>query len=123
MAKKLYTSYGIFVPELNAAPVLWRAVKYMGGNGMLRHGSSWLKELINCGNCNVTAVLYTMAKALGRVLQVPLTLNPVMTARMKESEGREGRMHKGDNVPVEVSLVVIVVVGLKMMYGLDGQER
>jgi len=33
MAKQLFMSYGMYVPELNAGPMLWRTVKYMGGNG------------------------------------------------------------------------------------------
>jgi RNA polymerase I-specific transcription initiation factor RRN7 len=31
LAKKLYREYGIFTPEMNAGPVLWRITKEMGG--------------------------------------------------------------------------------------------
>jgi len=73
----------------------------------------------------VAAVLYTMAKALGKVLELPLTLNAVMGAELRKADGQgEAKgMFKGDNLPVEVSLVGTVVMALKLAYGLDGQER
>lgn len=31
LAKRLNVSYGVFTPECNAAPLLWRLMKSMGG--------------------------------------------------------------------------------------------
>lgn len=31
LAKKIYVSFGVYTPELNAASVLWRMTKSMGG--------------------------------------------------------------------------------------------
>lgn len=131
MAKKLFASYGMYVPELNAAPMLWRTVKYMGGNGECGcdvgeniDGLSVCVLMVTSWLNTKTAVLYTMVKALGKLLELPLTLNPVMGAGLRKADGgREGGMYKGDNVPVEVSLVGTVVMTLKLVYGLDGRER
>jgi len=35
LAKKMYKKYGIFTPEMNAGPVLWRITKEMGGTRRL----------------------------------------------------------------------------------------
>lgn len=32
LSKVCYEKYGVYTPELNAAPILWRATYFMGGS-------------------------------------------------------------------------------------------
>ncbi|KAH8113267.1 hypothetical protein DFH11DRAFT_1601108 [Phellopilus nigrolimitatus] len=100
LSKTSFQCYGIFTPELNTAPVLWRAVRHMGGN----------------------PTLYSVSKSLARFLELPLTLNPVMAPPALQKFNKDPASHKSDNVPSEVALTSVIIVALKLIYGLDGKE-
>jgi RNA polymerase I-specific transcription initiation factor RRN7 len=69
------------------------------------------------------AVLYKLGKALGHVLSLPLVLHRTLTPRLAQAKDEDGDSHKYDVVPPELALVVVVVMVLKMVYGLDGRSR
>ncbi|KAF8761784.1 hypothetical protein RHS01_00679 [Rhizoctonia solani] len=56
IARRLHLVHGVDIPELNAAPILWRAVRAFQGPPML----------------------YTMVKILMERLKVPLTIHPAL---------------------------------------------
>ncbi|KAI9467023.1 hypothetical protein BJY52DRAFT_39445 [Lactarius psammicola] len=101
LARKLKGSYKIHTPELNAGPMLWRVVRALGG----------------------TPVLYKLSKTLGHVLSLPLVLHHTLAPRLAQSKDEDGDSYKYDDVPPELALVVVVVIVLKMVYGLDGRPR
>ncbi|KAI0318706.1 hypothetical protein OF83DRAFT_1056361 [Amylostereum chailletii] len=101
LARKLQTSYRIQIPELNAAPLMWRVVRAMGG----------------------TPVLYDLVKRVGHALSLPLTLHHTLAPKLSKSKENDPESHKYDNVPPEVALLATCVVVLKLVYGLDGRER
>ncbi|KLO18016.1 hypothetical protein SCHPADRAFT_993823 [Schizopora paradoxa] len=102
LAGSLFSHYEVSIPEFNAAPVLWRAVRHMGGN----------------------PVLYTLAKTLARYLEIPLTLNARTAPSVANVRGRNTKsdptQHRKDNVPPEVALVTTVIIALKIVYGFHG---
>jgi len=101
LAKLLYQNYGIFTPELNAAPILWRAVRGLGGS----------------------SVLYVLAKALTSVLSLSLTLHHCLVPAENRSPNDQRNYQVGDSVPPELMLIGAVVVVYKLVYGLDGTQR
>ncbi|KII95103.1 hypothetical protein PLICRDRAFT_202168 [Plicaturopsis crispa FD-325 SS-3] len=101
LSKRIYASYGIYTPELNAAPILWRTVQYMGG----------------------TPTLYDLTKRLGSTLSLPLTLHNSMAPMLEQLQKRDPESHKYDNVPPELAIVATVIIVLKMALGLDGRPR
>ncbi|KAN0126821.1 hypothetical protein V8E52_000461, partial [Russula decolorans] len=101
LARKLLGSYKIQTPELNAAPMLWRVVRALGGS----------------------PVLYTLGKTVAHVLSLPLALHHTLAPRLAHLKDDDLDSHKYDNVPPELALLVAVIVVLKMVYGLDGQPR
>lgn len=101
LARKLQGSYQIHTPELNAGPMLWRVVRALGG----------------------TPVLYTLSKTLGHVLSLPLVLHHTLAPRLVQPKDEDRDSHKYDDVPPELALMVVVVIVLKMVYGLDGRPR
>lgn len=98
LARKLNQSYGIVIPELNAAPILWRAVCAMGG----------------------TPTLYMLAKRLSQVFSLKLVLH---SSSAPDTPDVKKEVRGSENAPVEVTFVAIIVIVLKMVYGLDGKER
>ncbi|KAF7793654.1 hypothetical protein EIP86_004769 [Pleurotus ostreatoroseus] len=101
LAKLVYHTYSVYTPECNAAPLLWRAVRSLEG----------------------TPSLYSYAKQLSSILSLPLTLHYSLAPKLKRIKQIDPEHHKYDNAPVEVSLVAVVIVVLKMVYGLDGKKR
>ncbi|TRM67736.1 hypothetical protein BD626DRAFT_479667 [Schizophyllum amplum] len=101
LAKLAGARYGIHVPEANAAPVLWRVTKYMGG----------------------TPVLYHLTKRLAGVLSLPLTAHRSMAPGLEAVKKHDPESHDYDDVPPEVALLAATIVVLKMVYGLDGNMR
>ncbi|PPQ98550.1 hypothetical protein CVT24_004041 [Panaeolus cyanescens] len=99
--KKLYQCYGIYTPEANAADILWRLTKSMGG----------------------TPLLYVVTKRVMSVVSAPLTLHGSLAPVLQTKRSWEAKRNQYDNAPVEVSLIAAMIVGLKMIYGLDGRER
>ncbi|KAA1466439.1 hypothetical protein DENSPDRAFT_768843 [Dentipellis sp. KUC8613] len=101
LARQMNSKYGIVTPELNAAPILWRVVRTLGG----------------------TPVLYSLAKTVGYVLSLPLTLHHSLAPGLVKINKRDPSRHIYDNVPPEVALAATIIVVLKMVYGLDGRPR
>ncbi|KAG9075479.1 hypothetical protein FS749_012842 [Ceratobasidium sp. UAMH 11750] len=93
IARRLHGVHGISIPELNAAPVLWRAVRAFQG----------------------PPILYTMAKQMMERLEVPLTIYPSLAP--KPSSGKSG--FGGDWAPVEVTMAAVLVLVLKLVYGFQ----
>ncbi|KAH7921820.1 hypothetical protein BV22DRAFT_1106975 [Leucogyrophana mollusca] len=102
IAKRIYASYGVFTPELNAAPVLWRVTRQCLGG---------------------TPTLYGLTKRLGCVLSLPLTLHHSLAPTLRRVKRDDPHSHKFDNVPPELALVATAIVVLKLVYGLDGKTR
>lgn len=69
------------------------------------------------------AVLYRLSKTLAHVLSLPLVLHHTLAPRLAQSKDEDGDSHKYDDIPPELALVVVVVIVLKMVYGLDGSPR
>ncbi|KAG6866442.1 hypothetical protein C0991_003960 [Blastosporella zonata] len=102
LSKMMYTSYGIFTPEANAAPILWRVVSQgLGG----------------------TPMLYRLTKRLGQILSLPLTLHHTLAPGLEKRKTYDPERHVYDSVAPEVSLMAAGIVVLKLVYGLDGQTR
>ncbi|KAL5527332.1 hypothetical protein ACEPAG_6123 [Sanghuangporus baumii] len=101
LARRCFGLFGIFTPELNAAPVLWRAVRHMGG----------------------PASLYAVSKALAQYLELPLTINTMMAPPLFKQSRRDPTSHKSDNIPPELALVATVIIALKLIYGFDGGKQ
>jgi RNA polymerase I-specific transcription initiation factor RRN7 len=93
--------YAIQTPEVNAAPLLWRVCKSLGG----------------------TAVTYMLTKRVANLLELPLTLHHSLAPKLAKLKAQDPESHVYDNAPPEVSLMCAVVIVLKMVYGLDGQAR
>ncbi|KAG8759193.1 hypothetical protein FRC12_009829 [Ceratobasidium sp. 428] len=93
IARRLQGTHGINIPEFNAAPVLWRAVRAFQG----------------------PPILYTMGKQLMERLEVPLTIYPSLAP--KPSSGKSG--FGGDWAPVEVTMAAVLVLVLKLVYGFQ----
>jgi len=68
-------------------------------------------------------VLYKLSKTLAHVLSVPLALHHTLAPRPAQTKDEDGDSRKYDDVPPELALVVVVVIVLKMVYGLDGRPR
>ncbi|PFH52800.1 hypothetical protein AMATHDRAFT_73927 [Amanita thiersii Skay4041] len=60
-----------------------------------------------------TPTFYMLAKRLSQVLALPLTLYTLPNAEN----------YQYDDAPVEVAFTAVIVMVLKMVYGLDGQRR
>ncbi|TFY64273.1 hypothetical protein EVG20_g5993 [Dentipellis fragilis] len=101
LARQMNNTYGISTPELNAAPILWRVIRALGG----------------------TPVLYSLAKTVGYVLSLPLTLHHTLAPGLVKVNKKDPSRHIYDNVPPEVALAATIVLVLKMVYGLDGRPR
>ncbi|KAI0092694.1 hypothetical protein BDY19DRAFT_1024467 [Irpex rosettiformis] len=101
LAKLMYSKHGIYTPEYNAAPTLWRAVTHLHG----------------------TPTLYIFTKKLSHVISLTLTLHRTLSPTLRRIKPLDPEYHKLDNAPVEVSLSCAVIVVLKLMYGLDGKKR
>lgn len=101
LCKRLHLSYGLFTPEANAGPILWRVVKAMGG----------------------TPTLYILTKRLASILSIPLTLTSLLAAELPRVKKHDPLHHQFDNIPPEVGLMAACIVVLKMVYGLDGRPR
>lgn len=102
LSRKMYSSYGIFTPEANGAPILWRVVSQ--------------------GLCS-TPMLYKLTKRLAHILSLPLTLHHTLAPGLERPKAYAPSRHNYDNVPPEVSLVSAAIMVLKMVYGLDGRPR
>lgn len=101
LARRMNSVYGVFTPECNAAPLLWRLTKDMGG----------------------TPTLYVLAKRIAYIMKLPLTLHSLLAPGLRRVKLRDPEHHKYDNVPPEAALMAALIIVLKMTYGLDGKPR
>lgn len=65
------------------------------------------------------AMVYRLAKRTANVLSIRLTLHSSLSPEGDEDTARQ----QYDNGPPEVALVACIIIVLKLVYGLDGQER
>ncbi|KAF8707757.1 hypothetical protein RHS03_03880, partial [Rhizoctonia solani] len=91
IARRLHLVHGVDIPELNAAPILWRAVRAFQGPPML----------------------YTMVKILMERLKVPLTIHPALAPAPAPGVAK----YAGDWAPIEVTMSAIIIACLKLVYG------
>ena len=73
--------------------------------------------------CRSKAMLYMLSKRLANVLSIPLTLHSSLAPRLSKRRGGDPDRHQSDNVPAEVGLLATVIIVLKMVYGMDGNEK
>jgi hypothetical protein len=81
------------------------------------HPSSFL------GLRSLGATLYYLAKRLGKIISLTLTLHYSLSPLLKRMKMRDPEHHKYDNAPPEVALIATVIVMLKLAYGFDGKRR
>jgi RNA polymerase I-specific transcription initiation factor RRN7 len=101
LARLIHTQFGITTPESNAAPVLWRSVRALGG----------------------AAPLYVATKRIAQALELPLTLEPKLAPRLEKQRPSDPPTHVLDEAPPELAFVSAAIVALKLVYGLDGEAR
>lgn len=101
LAKKMHASFDVFTPELNAAPLLWRVIRVLGGN----------------------PTLYQLTKQLACILSLPLSVSYMLAPSLERFKANDPEHHVYDHVPVEVGFVAVTIVVLKMVYGLDGEDK
>ncbi|KAJ7228580.1 hypothetical protein GGX14DRAFT_509131 [Mycena pura] len=102
LARRIHSSFGVMTPEVNAAPILWRAVtQCLGGS----------------------PTLYRLTKRLSGILSLPLTLHHSLAPRLQRIKARDPESHKYDNVAPELAFVATGVIVLKLVYGLDTKAR
>ncbi|CDO75565.1 hypothetical protein BN946_scf184858.g5 [Trametes cinnabarina] len=101
LARLMYAKYDIYTPEMNAAPILWKAVRNLQG----------------------TPTLYILTKRIARVISIPLTLHRSLAPALAREKKRDPAFHKQDSVVPEVALIAVVIVIMKLVYGLDGLPR
>ncbi|OJT03792.1 RNA polymerase I-specific transcription initiation factor rrn7 [Trametes pubescens] len=101
LARLMYSTYDIYTPEMNAAPILWKSVRCLHGNPLI----------------------YVLTKRLARLVSIPLTLHRSLAPALVRTKKRDPTFHKQDSAVPEVALVSAVIVVMKMAYGLDGSPR
>ncbi|KAJ1311442.1 hypothetical protein OPQ81_009931 [Rhizoctonia solani] len=93
IARRLHLVHGVDIPEVNAAPILWRAVRAFRG----------------------PPILYTMAKLLMERLKVPLTIHPALAPAPAPGL----KKYAGDWAPIEVTIASVIIICLKLVYGFQ----
>ncbi|KAI9063267.1 hypothetical protein FKP32DRAFT_1572264 [Trametes sanguinea] len=101
LARLMHSKYDIYTPELNAAPILWKAVRSLQG----------------------TPTLYVLTKRIARLVSIPLTLHRSLAPALAREKKRDPIYHKQDSAVPEVALAAAVIVVMKLVYGLDGSPR
>lgn len=71
----------------------------------------------------IEAMLYMLSKRVAKMLSIPLTLHWSLAPGLSKRRRGDPDRHQSDNAPAEVGLLAAVMIVLKMMYGLDGNER
>lgn len=64
-----------------------------------------------------------MTKTIAHVLSLTLTLHHTLAPGLTRVKSSDPESHKFDNAPPEVALAAVVIIVMKMVYGLDGQPR
>lgn len=116
----MYQEYGIFTPEANAAPILWRSIRCLGGTRELRSRQTEPTTLLTSFPI---AEVYALTKTLSRTLSLPLTLHSSLAPSLERDKEYEQERHRYDNIAPEVGFVCVTIVVLKLLYGLDGIAR
>lgn len=70
-----------------------------------------------------SATLYGLAKRLGYILSLPLTLHHSLSPTLRRIAPDDPDVQIYDNIPPELALVATAIVVLKLVYGLDGKLR
>ena len=68
-------------------------------------------------------MLYMLSKRLAKELSIPLTLHPSLAPGLSKRRRSDPDRRKSDSAPAEVGLLAAVMIVLKMVYGLDRNER
>ena len=99
--------------------MLWRITKDMGGTRKL------VLSLFCYGGADIVikAMLYMLSKQLAKALSIPLILHSSLAPGLSKRRRGDPDRHKSDSAPAEVGLLAAVMIVLKMVYGLDGNER
>ncbi|KAG8865225.1 hypothetical protein FRB96_000115 [Tulasnella sp. 330] len=129
LAKLMHVDVGITAPEMNAAPIFWRAVHVFKGSGM--YDATWGRVYMIALNRHIkatrsfSAVLYSMTKALAAILELPLTLHRILAPKpvVQNHRYKAVKSQRGDHAPPELSVIATVVLAIKLVYGLDGRSR
>ena len=119
LAKRLHSTYAVFIPEANAPSILWRVIRAMGGTRMFFLLCFKGFRRIHRAS-SFPATLYGLTKRLSSVLSLPLTLHSSLAPGLAKKRKYDPNAHQMDNVPVEVSFMASCIIVLKMVYGLDG---
>lgn len=69
------------------------------------------------------AVLYDMTKTISHVLSLTLTLHHSLAPNLPRLKSSDPHSRKFDNAPPEVAFAAVVIVVMKLVYGLDGAEQ
>ncbi|KAJ6598974.1 hypothetical protein DFH09DRAFT_1129716 [Mycena vulgaris] len=102
LARRIHSTFGVIIPEANAAPILWRVVaQCLGG----------------------TPTLYRLTKRLSTVLELPLRAHQSLAPRLQRIKARDPERHRYDSVAPELAFAATGIIVLKMVYGLDGKPR
>ena len=118
LAKRLYSSYKILIPEANVPHILARTL-----NALRIPSMAILSFNYKTRSPSPVAGFYSMIKALANKLAVPLTLHPSLSAVATNEHGKALAYQVGDNIPPEMALTCVTVLLLKLLYGLDGRTR
>ncbi|KAJ7094679.1 hypothetical protein B0H15DRAFT_775984 [Mycena belliarum] len=102
LARRIYSTFGVSMPQANAAPILWRVVNQCLGG---------------------TPTLYKLTKRLSSVLELPLVLHQSLAPRLRRNKARDPEFHQYDSIAPELAFLATAIVVLKMVYGLDGKPR
>jgi RNA polymerase I-specific transcription initiation factor RRN7 len=120
LANRLYGTFDILIPELNAGPVLWRVVQQCFSG---TRTFAYCHDAFRISDVNFLAMLYLLTKRLGYVLSLPLSLHHSLAPSLSSIKRGDMECQKYDNVPVEIALAATALVVLKLVYGLDGKKR
>lgn len=64
-----------------------------------------------------------MTKQLARWLGLPLTLHPTLAPTRSKRKATDPKEYRQDSAAPEVALMAVLIMVLKLVYGLDGQSR
>ncbi|EIW82117.1 hypothetical protein CONPUDRAFT_54136 [Coniophora puteana RWD-64-598 SS2] len=102
LAERMHTKFAISTPEINASPILWRAVR--------------------CG-LSGTPMLYALTKRLCKVLSVSIVLHQCLETSSLHHRELEPPSRGHNRIPPEASFLAVAIIVLKLVYGLDGGLR
>lgn len=96
----------------------------MEGNACIaRNTYAYVSQLTRVSANRTAATLYILSKKLAKIVSLTLTLHYSLSPSLRRAKMRDPEHHKYDNAPPEVSLIAVVLVVLKLVYGLDDKRR